>query len=60
MSVPGGHVGPGPIGEVLRGHPALLDLGISGKVVLGSDFPTILGLGAWSRAVCWGNGAAMI
>ncbi|MFC4113804.1 amidohydrolase family protein [Nonomuraea zeae] len=57
-----------------RLRPALLDLGLSGKVVLGSDFPTIpypyahqlasldrLDLGdAWLRAVCWHNGAAMI
>ncbi|MEV4009238.1 amidohydrolase family protein [Nonomuraea angiospora] len=125
VPVPGGHIGPGPIGEVLRRHPrlrvviahlgmpeydpffelaaryervaldttmaftdfaelgmpfparlrpALLDLGISGKVVLGTDFPTIpypyahqldalarLDLGdAWLRAVCWDNAAAMI
>jgi uncharacterized protein len=47
---------------------------LSGKVMLGSDFPTIpypyahqldvlarLGLGdAWLRAVCWDNGAAVI
>ncbi|WP_246090671.1 amidohydrolase family protein [Nonomuraea deserti] len=57
-----------------RLRPALLDLGLAGKVVLGSDFPTIpyayahqldalarLGLGdAWLRAVCWDNGADMI
>ncbi|WP_262379390.1 amidohydrolase family protein [Nonomuraea sp. PA05] len=57
-----------------RLRPALLDLGLAGKVVLGSDFPTIpyayahqldalarLDLGdAWLRAVCWHNGAAMI
>ncbi|NRQ39433.1 amidohydrolase [Nonomuraea sp. NN258] len=125
VPVPGGHVGAGPIGEVLRGHPrlraviahlgmpeydaffalagryervaldttmaftdfsergmpfparlkpALRDFGLAGKVVLGSDFPTIpypyahqltalarLDLGdAWLRAVCWDNGAAMI
>lgn len=56
-----------------RLRPALLDLGLSGKVVLGSDFPTIpypyahqldalarLDLGdAWLRAVCWDNGVAM-
>ncbi|WP_328816954.1 amidohydrolase family protein [Nonomuraea cypriaca] len=61
-----------PFPERLR--PALLDLGLAGKVVLGSDFPTIpypyahqlealarLDLGeAWLRAVCWDNGAAMI
>ncbi|MFC5829331.1 amidohydrolase family protein [Nonomuraea insulae] len=54
--------------------PALRDLGLAGKVVLGSDFPTIpypyahqlealarLGLGdAWLRAVCWDNGSAMV
>ncbi|NUR84521.1 MAG: amidohydrolase [Nonomuraea sp.] len=125
VPVPGGGVGPGPFGEVLRRHPrlraviahlgmpeyepffalaqeyervvldttmaftdfsergmpfpaalrpALLELGLSGKVVLGSDFPTIpypyahqlhaldrLDLGEdWLRAVCWHNGAAMI
>ncbi|SEK92244.1 amidohydrolase family protein [Nonomuraea pusilla] len=57
-----------------RLRPALRDLGIAGKVVLGSDFPTIpypyahqlaalarLDLGdGWLRAVCWHNGAAMI
>ncbi|SDJ99574.1 hypothetical protein SAMN05421874_104326 [Nonomuraea maritima] len=57
-----------------RLRPALLDLGLAGKVVLGSDFPTIpypyahqlealdrLDLGdAWLRAVCWTNGAAMV
>ncbi|WP_433430903.1 amidohydrolase family protein [Nonomuraea sp. CA-141351] len=61
-----------PFPERLR--PALLDLGLSGKVVLGSDFPTIphsyahqldalarLDLGDdWLRAVCWDNGAAVI
>lgn len=61
-----------PFPERLR--PALLDLGLAGKVVLGTDFPTIpypyahqlgalarLGLGdSWLRAVCWDNGAAMI
>ncbi|MEU1719431.1 amidohydrolase family protein [Nonomuraea sp. NPDC005692] len=125
VPVPGGHVGPGPIGAVLAAHPrlraviahlgmpeyepffelavrhervaldttmaftdfsergmpfptrlrpVLRDLGLSGKVVLGSDFPTIpypyahqldalahLDLGEqWLRAVCWDNGAAMI
>ncbi|MER6948663.1 amidohydrolase family protein [Nonomuraea sp. NPDC000554] len=125
VPVPGGCVGPEPIGEVLRRHPrlrlviahlgmpeyepffalaqryervaldttmaftdfsqlrmpfpdtlrpALLDLGLAGKVVLGSDFPTIpypyahqlraldrLDLGDdWLRAVCWGNGQTMI
>ncbi|MEU8246167.1 amidohydrolase family protein [Nonomuraea sp. NPDC048916] len=125
VPVPGGHVGPGPIGEVLRRHPrlrvviahlgmpeydpffdlaaryervaldttmtftdfaergmpfparlrpALLDLGLAGKVVLGSDFPTIphsyahqlraldrLDLGDdWVRAVCWHNASAMV
>ncbi|NUO96557.1 MAG: amidohydrolase [Nonomuraea sp.] len=57
-----------------RLRPVLRDLGLSGKVVLGSDFPTIpypyahqldalarLDLGeAWLRAVCWDNGAAVI
>ncbi|MFI6814986.1 amidohydrolase family protein [Nonomuraea sp. NPDC050328] len=61
-----------PFPAALR--PALLELGLAGKVVLGSDFPTIphpyahqlqaldrLDLGdAWLRAVCWHNGAAMI
>ncbi|MEV0597181.1 amidohydrolase family protein [Nonomuraea cavernae] len=125
VPVPGGHIGPEPIGEVLRRHPrlrvviahlgmpeydpffdlaaryervaldttmaftdfaerdmpfparlrpALFDLGLAGKVVLGSDFPTIphayahqlraldrLGLGDdWVRAVCWHNGVAMV
>ncbi|MDA0636563.1 amidohydrolase family protein [Nonomuraea sp. MCN248] len=125
VPVPGGFVGAGPIGEVLRRHPrlrlviahlgmpeydpffalaerhervaldttmaftdfaeadmpfparlrpALRELGLAGKVVLGSDFPTIphpyahqlhaldrLDLGDdWLRAVCWGNGLAMI
>lgn len=125
VPVPGGYVGAGPIGQVLRRHPrlrvviahlgmpeydpffelagryervaldttmaftdfaergmpfpaglrpALRDLGHAGKVVLGSDFPTIpypyahqldalarLDLGdAWLRAVCWHNGAAML
>ncbi|WP_407654781.1 amidohydrolase family protein [Actinomadura luzonensis] len=125
VPVPGGYVGPGPIGDVLRRHPrlrvviahlgmpeyepffelagryervaldttmaftdfseagmpfperlrpALLDLGLAGKVVLGSDFPTIpypyahqldalarLDLGEdWLRAVCWHNAQAMI
>ncbi|WP_084960447.1 amidohydrolase family protein [Thermoactinospora rubra] len=54
--------------------PVLLDLGLAGKVVLGSDFPNIphpyahqldaldrLGLAdAWLRAVCWDNGVAMV
>ncbi|MFF0769050.1 amidohydrolase family protein [Nonomuraea wenchangensis] len=57
-----------------RLRPALLDLGLAGKVILGSDFPTIpypyahqldalarLDLGEdWLRAVCWGNGRAVI
>jgi predicted TIM-barrel fold metal-dependent hydrolase len=57
-----------------RLRPALRDLGLSGKVVLGSDFPTIpypyahqldalagLGLGDdWLRAVCWDNGVNVI
>ncbi|MFC4014563.1 amidohydrolase family protein [Nonomuraea purpurea] len=57
-----------------RLRPALLDLGLAGKVVLGSDFPTIphpyahqldalarLDLGEpWLRAVCWDNASAMI
>lgn len=125
VPVPGGCIGPEPIGEVLRRHPrlrlviahlgmpeydaffelvqhheravldttmtftdfaergmpfpvrlkpALRELGLAGKVVLGSDFPTIphayahqlhaldrLDLGeAWLRAVCWDNAAAMI
>jgi predicted TIM-barrel fold metal-dependent hydrolase len=52
----------------------LRDLVLAGKVVLGSDFPTIphpyahqlhaldrLDLGDdWLRAVCWSNGLAMI
>ncbi|MFI6595582.1 amidohydrolase family protein [Nonomuraea sp. NPDC050536] len=61
-----------PFPAALR--PALRDLGLAGKVVLGSDFPTIpypyahqlhaldrLELGDdWLRAVCWHNGAAVI
>lgn len=53
--------------------PRLRDLGLSGKVLLGSDFPNIphpyaeqvaglarLDLGEeWLRAVCWGGAAAM-
>jgi predicted TIM-barrel fold metal-dependent hydrolase len=54
--------------------PRLRDLGLAGKVVLGSDFPNIpypyvaqldglagLDLGDdWLRAVCWHNGAALV
>ncbi|MFI6480701.1 amidohydrolase family protein [Nonomuraea sp. NPDC050663] len=61
-----------PFPAALR--PRLLELGLAGKVVLGSDFPNIphpyahqlhaldrLDLGeAWVRAVCWDNGADMI
>ncbi|WP_308201492.1 amidohydrolase family protein [Sphaerisporangium perillae] len=57
-----------------RHKPLLRDLGLAGKVVLGSDFPTIpypyahqlhglarLDLGAdWLRAVCWHNGARVL
>lgn len=53
--------------------PRLRDLGLAGKVLLGSDFPNIpyayaeqvaglvrLDLGDdWLRAVCWGNAASM-
>ena len=53
--------------------PRLRDLGLGGKILLGSDFPTIpyayahqlealarLDLGdPWLRAVCWGNAASM-
>jgi hypothetical protein len=53
--------------------PRLAALGLAGKVLLGSDFPTIphsyaeqiaalagAGLGEeWLRAVCWGNAEAM-
>ncbi|GAA1041040.1 amidohydrolase family protein [Virgisporangium ochraceum] len=53
--------------------PRLTDLGLAGKVALGTDFPNIpypyahqlealanLGLGdEWLRAVCWTNGAAL-
>lgn len=53
--------------------PRLRDLGLAGKVALGTDFPNIpypyahqlealadLGLGdEWLRAVCWTNGAAL-
>jgi uncharacterized protein len=54
--------------------PRLRDLGLAGKVLLGSDFPNIpyayahqlealerLDLGdGWMRAVCWHNGHALI
>jgi predicted TIM-barrel fold metal-dependent hydrolase len=54
--------------------PRLKDLGLAGRVALGSDFPNIpypyaeqldalarTGLGdEWLRAVCWHNGAALI
>ncbi len=54
--------------------PELKDLGLAGRVVLGTDFPNIpqpyaaqltalagLGLGDdWLRAVCWDNGAALV
>jgi predicted TIM-barrel fold metal-dependent hydrolase len=54
--------------------PRLRDLGLSGRVLLGSDFPNIpypyahqlealarLDLGdTWLRAVCWDNGAALL
>ncbi len=60
-----------PFPEVLL--PRLRALGLAGKVLLGSDFPTIphdyaeqiaalarLGLGdEWLRAVCWGNAARL-
>jgi hypothetical protein len=61
-----------PLPEELR--PALRDLGLAGRVMLGSDFPNIpypyaeqlaslaaLDLGDdWLRAVCWDNGAALL
>jgi uncharacterized protein len=54
--------------------PRLKDLGLAGRVALGSDFPNIpypyaeqldalarTGLGDdWLRAVCWHNGAALV
>ena len=54
--------------------PRLRDLGLAGKVLLGSDFPNIpypyahqlealsrLDLGDdWLRAVCWDNGHALL
>jgi predicted TIM-barrel fold metal-dependent hydrolase len=54
--------------------PRLRDLGLAGKVHLGSDFPNIpyaygeqldalsrLGLGEeWLRAVCWDSSAALL
>ncbi len=54
-------------------YPRLRDLGLAGKVLLGSDFPNIpypyahqlealarTGLGAaWLRAVCWDNAVAL-
>ncbi|GAA3799218.1 amidohydrolase family protein [Sphaerisporangium flaviroseum] len=57
-----------------RLRPPLRDLGLAGKVVLGSDFPTIphpyahqldalarLDLGDdWLRAVCWENGNRLL
>ena len=53
--------------------PLARELGLAGKILLGSDFPNIpypyarqiaglvrLGFGdAWLRAVCWGNPVAM-
>ena len=53
--------------------PRLRDLGLAGRVLLGTDFPNLpypyahqlealarLDLGdEWLRAVCWGNGAAL-
>ena len=53
--------------------PLARDLGLAGKILLGSDFPNIpypyahqigglarLGLGdAWLRAVCWDNPVAL-
>jgi uncharacterized protein len=61
-----------PFPPALR--PRLRDLGLAGKVLLGSDFPTIpypyahqlealrrLGLGDdWLRAVCWHNAVQLI
>ncbi|MFI6496176.1 amidohydrolase family protein [Nonomuraea typhae] len=61
-----------PFPAALR--PALRELGLAGKVVLGSDFPNIphpyahqlqaldrLELGdEWVRAVCWRNGSDMV
>ncbi|MGW4470270.1 amidohydrolase family protein [Nonomuraea sp. NPDC004354] len=61
-----------PFPDALR--PRLRELGLAGKVLLGSDFPTIpyayahqldgldrLGLGDdWLRAVCWENAKRMI
>ena len=60
---------PFPAGEL----PRLRELGLAGKVLLGSDFPNIpypyaeqlaglarLDLGDdWLRAVCWDNAAAL-
>ncbi|MDM4719761.1 amidohydrolase family protein [Micromonospora sp. WMMA1363] len=60
---------PFPAGEL----PRLRDLGLAGKVLLGSDFPNLphayaeqlaglarLDLGDdWLRAICWGNAAAL-
>jgi predicted TIM-barrel fold metal-dependent hydrolase len=60
-----------PFPASLRGR--LRDLGLAGKILLGSDFPAIpypyahqfeslarIGLGDdWLRAVCWGNAAAL-
>src|SRR5580692_6259703 len=72
------HTGPEPFGSVLARFPAtalplVRELGLAGKILLGSDFPNIpypyarqiaglagLGLGeAWLRAVCWENPVAL-
>jgi predicted TIM-barrel fold metal-dependent hydrolase len=64
-----GKLAPFPAAEL----PLARELGLAGKILLGSDFPNIpypyarqiagltrLGLGdAWLRAVCWGNPVAM-
>ena len=80
--VPNRHTGPGPVAELLRRHPRrsprdllprLRDLGLAGKVLLGSDFPNMpypyaeqlaslarLDLGVdWLRAVCWDGPARL-
>ena len=63
------HLAPFPVAAL----PQARDLGLAGKVLLGSDFPNIpypyarqiaglarLGFGqAWLRAVCWDNPVAL-
>jgi len=70
-----GSVGTQKSGECLAKRPSRLrDLGLGGKLLLGSDFPNLpypyaeqlaalvaLDLGdAWLRAVCWQNAADLL